>query len=224
MDRGVRVRDVVGEHLGVGGAEYAALTCGQTGEGLGAGAVQGEDGPGDGHIEPGVVLGADEVHRRALGSTAGRGEHQWRRGGGPRRPATHVKTLGVVCPLVDGTDIEHPDAAQRHVEHADGLADGHHRGVIGPDAAIDRPLPVNCGRREERGCGCGGHGNIDHGNLPVVAQPCVVRRLEQAHFAALHVPRRDDQPLVAVPQQARPEHLPQRLPQHLAGVGVGPGA
>ena len=130
----------------------------------------------------------------------------------------------MVCPLVDGADVEHPDVTQGDVEHADGLADRYHGGVVGPYPAVDKPLPVDAAAGKKRRRGGSRHGDVDHRDPPVAAQPLVVGRLEQVHFAPLDVPRRNDQPLAALPQTGRDPSTSPSAGAAPRRIGVGPRA
>lgn len=209
---------MVGEQVCVVSAEVPTHAGSQTGQRCRACSVESEDVTGDVGVEPDEVVPADQMGCRALGTTTARGDHEGRRGHGPGSQTARVEALGVNGLLVDRADIEHPDRGEVHTEHADGLADRDHRGVVRPDSAVDKPVTIDQRRREVRRCRTSGHRHVDHRDLPVASETVVVRGLEDVHLAALHVPRRDNEPLLARTEDTVSEDLGQHVAQHTSGV------
>ena len=120
-----------------------------------------------------------------------------------------------------GAEAEHPDVVERDAERSRGLDEGDHGRVVGPQAAVDQPRPVQRMSGEIRRRGRGGEGDVDGLLPPVPLQRRQVRGPEQVNVVGGHVVAGDHQPLGALAEGPLTEDAGERLLERLASV-LGP--
>ena len=178
---------MVAEQAVDGRGGVAADVAGQPVERIGVDLVQGDGAGRHGGVEAEHVVFADQV-ADLLGGALALGAHQHL--DRIASPCQHAAAVEAPPPLADvggGAEAEYPDVVERDAERPCGLDEGDHGRVVGPQAAVDQPRPVQRKGGEVRRRGRGGEGDVDGLLPPVPFQRRQVRGPEQVNVVGDHV-------------------------------------
>jgi hypothetical protein len=135
-----------------------------------------DEAGGHGRVDPEYTVTAQEV-ANLLGGAVALGAHEHIDGvAGPRDESASVESAAPVGQVGRRAHTEDANSVKGKAQRADGLCEGHHGGVIRPDAAVDQASAVERLAGEVCGRGSGGHGDIDRLLAPVPGQRCQMGR------------------------------------------------